>query len=87
MRNLELRSWIADKTNEVVKDKGMTFKAVSEKTGIAYSSLNSKRMGIRPFSVEDLLLIAEATDEPVSSFIPPEFFSKNMTALADGVSK
>lgn len=75
MRNLELRSWIADRTNEIVKDKGMTFKAVSEKTGIPYSSLNSKRMGIRAFSIEDLLLISEVTNEPVSAFIPSEFFS------------
>lgn len=75
MRNLELRTWIAENADNLVKKRGMTFKAVSEMTGIPYSSLNSKRKGLRAFSIEDLLLIAEATNEPITNFLPDELLS------------
>lgn len=72
---------------EVIHEKGMTKRAVSEKSGMPYSTLNSKIKGYRSIDLEDLLVIAEATREPLRRFIPPELLEEKDSALADGVLK
>ncbi|OXN01621.1 zinc finger FYVE domain-containing protein 26 [Bifidobacterium vansinderenii] len=59
----------------------MTKRAVSEKSGMPYSSLNSKLKGYRSFDLDDILAISEAIGEPPSSFLPPQFHA---SALAGG---
>lgn len=66
----------------IIKRKGMTKKAVSEKAGIPYSTLNFMLRGQRSVTLDDILSIAEATESTPSAFIPPQF--RNETALADG---
>lgn len=65
----------------IIKRKGMTKKAVSEKAGIPYSTFNFMLRGQRGVTLDDILSIAEATESKPSAFIPSQF--KDET-LADG---
>lgn len=78
-----------DLIQQKIKSKGMTKRAVSEKSGIPYSSLNSKLQGYRSFTLDDIATIAEAIGEPPSALCPPEFTNPKpvATALADSKEK
>ncbi|TPF97592.1 hypothetical protein EP30_01220 [Bifidobacterium sp. UTCIF-39] len=73
MSTTELRTWIGLRIEKLIRDRGMTKRAVSEKSGMPYSSLNSKLKGYRSFDLDDILAISEAIGEPPSSFLPPQF--------------
>ncbi|MDU3736531.1 MAG: helix-turn-helix transcriptional regulator [Bifidobacterium scardovii] len=81
MSTTELRLWMGQRLENLIKSKGMTKKAVSEKSGMPYSSLNSKLKGYRGFDLDDILALSEAIGEPPSELLPPQFHSP---ALADG---
>ena len=51
----------------------MTKRFVSEKSGMPYSSLNSKLKGYRGFDLDDILALAEAIGESPSELLPPQF--------------
>lgn len=65
----------------IIKRKGMTKKAVSDKAGIPYSTLNFMLRGQRSVTLDNILSIAEATETKPSEFIPPQFKD---AALAEG---
>jgi predicted transcriptional regulator len=85
MSTEDTKKWIGNNLEKIIKSKGMTKRAVSNMTGIPYSSLNSKIKGYRSFDVIELLAIAETVDAPPAIFLPPEF--SNDSALAKGESK
>ena len=68
------------------REKGMTKRFVSEKSGMPYSSLNSKLKGYRGFDLDDILALAEAIGESPSELLPPQF-TKDVPALAEGEVK
>lgn len=57
----------------LIRQKGMTKRAVSDKSGMPYSSLNSKLKGYRGFDVEDIIALAEAIHETPANLLPPQF--------------
>ncbi|MEE8757686.1 MAG: helix-turn-helix transcriptional regulator [Bifidobacterium sp.] len=63
----------------LIKSKGMTKRAVSEKSGMPYSSLNSKLKGYRGFDIEDILALAEAINENPANLLPPEFHNSALS--------
>lgn len=65
----------------IIKRKGMAKKAVSEKSGIPYSTFNFMLRGQRAVTLDNILAIAEATESKPSAFIPKQFKSE---ALAEG---
>lgn len=69
-----------DLAESIIKRKGMTKKAVSEKSGIPYSTLNFMLRGHRAITLDNILAIAEAIESKPSALIPPQFKSE---ALAD----
>ena len=72
--------------DEKIREKGMTKRFVSEKSGMPYSSLNSKLKGYRGFDLDDILALAEAIGESPSELLPPQF-TKDVPALAEGEVK
>ncbi|KFI56551.1 helix-turn-helix domain-containing protein [Bifidobacterium callitrichos] len=77
-----LNAWVGHRIETLIRSKGMTKRAVSEKSGMPYSSLNSKIKGYRGFDLDDILALAEAIGEPPSELLPPQFHPA-ITALAD----
>jgi predicted transcriptional regulator len=76
-----INTWVGPKVDSVIADAGMTKAAISEKTGIPYSTLNSKIHGRSPFSLDDLLRIAEATHHSPMDLLPVQFHaSQELTA-------
>ncbi len=69
------------KAEQIIHDKGMTKRAVSEKSGIPYSSLNSTLRGYRAVTLEFIIALAEAVGVVPSELLPPPFAS---SALASG---
>lgn len=67
------------KAEMIIHDKGMTKKAVSEKSGIPYSSLNSTLKGYRAVTLEFIIALAEAVGIVPSELLPSQFAP---TALA-----
>lgn len=78
--------WVGNRVDEKIREKGMTKRFVSEKSGMPYSSLNSKLKGYRGFDLDDILALAEAIGEPPSELLPPQF-TKDVPALAEGEVK
>jgi predicted transcriptional regulator len=64
---------VGHQVEHLIRTKGMTKRAVSEKSGMPYSSLNSKLKGYRGFDIEDILAISEAINETPANLLPPEF--------------
>lgn len=65
-----IRKSFGNNLEEVIKNIGMTKKAVSEKSGIPYSSLNAIIKGYRCVTLEAILSLAEAMNIKASSLIP-----------------
>lgn len=72
--------WLSKKVTEVIADSGITKKAIAEKTGMPYSTLNSKVRGYSPFTFDELLRIANVTNRDPSEFVPPQFHKQNLAA-------
>lgn len=81
-----VNAWVGNRVDEKNREKGMTKRFVSEKSGMPYSSLNSKLKGYRGFDLDDILALAEAIGEPPSELLPPQF-TKDVPALAEGEVK
>lgn len=79
-----VNAWVGNRVDEKIREKGMTKRFVSEKSGMPYSSLNSKLKGYRGFDLDDILALAEAIGEPPSELLPPQFTTP---ALAEGEVK
>lgn len=65
--------WLGRKVDSVIVESGIKKKAIAEKTGMPYSTLNSKIHGYSQFNFDDLLRIAQVTNTDPSAFVPPEF--------------
>ena len=81
-----VNAWVGNRVDEKIREKGMTKLFVSEKSGMPYSSLNSKLKGYRGFDLDDILALAEAIGESPSELLPPQF-TKDVPALAEGEVK
>jgi len=81
-----VNAWVGNRVDETIREKGMTKRFVSEKSGMPYSSLNSKLKGYRGFDLDDILALAEAIGESPSELLPPQF-TKDVPALAEGEVK
>lgn len=81
-----VNAWVGNRVDEIIREKGMTKRFVSEKSGMPYSSLNSKLKGYRGFDLDDILALAEAIGESPSELLPPQF-TKDVPALAEGEVK
>lgn len=81
-----VNTWVGNRVDEKIRKKGMTKRFVSEKSGMPYSSLNSKLKGYRGFDLDDILALAEAIGESPSELLPPQF-TKDVPALAEGEVK
>lgn len=81
-----VNAWVGNRVDEKTREKGMTKRFVSEKSGMPYSSLNSKLKGYRGFDLDDILALAEAIGESPSELLPPQF-TKDVPALAEGEVK
>lgn len=81
-----VNAWVGNRVDEKIREKGMTKRFVSEKSGMPYSSLNSKLKGYRGFDLDDILALAEAIGESPSELLPPQF-TKDVPALAEGEVK
>lgn len=80
MSNINVQ--VGKQVDKKIEATGITKRAVSEKSGMPYSSLNSKLKGFRSFNIDEILAIAEAIGEPPSELLPEEL--KTSPALADG---
>lgn len=81
-----VNAWVGNRVDEKIREKSMTKRFVSEKSGMPYSSLNSKLKGYRGFDLDDILALAEAIGESPSELLPPQF-TKDVPALAEGEVK
>ena len=81
-----VNAWVGNRVDEKIREKGMTKRFVLEKSGMPYSSLNSKLKGYRGFDLDDILALAEAIGESPSELLPPQF-TKDVPALAEGEVK
>lgn len=81
-----VNAWVGNRVDEKIREKGMMKRFVSEKSGMPYSSLNSKLKGYRGFDLDDILALAEAIGESPSELLPPQF-TKDVPALAEGEVK
>ena len=81
-----VNAWVGNRVDEKIREKGMTKRFVSEKSGMPYSSLNSKLKGYRGFDLDYILALAEAIGESPSELLPPQF-TKDVPALAEGEVK
>lgn len=81
-----VNAWVGNRVDEKIREKGMTKRFVSEKSGMPYSSLNSKLKGYRGFDLDDILALAEAIGASPSELLPPQF-TKDVPALAEGEVK
>lgn len=81
-----VNAWVGNRVDEKIREKDMTKRFVSEKSGMPYSSLNSKLKGYRGFDLDDILALAEAIGESPSELLPPQF-TKDVPALAEGEVK
>ncbi|MBW3095375.1 helix-turn-helix transcriptional regulator [Bifidobacterium sp. 64T4] len=81
MSNVSLQTWFGSNAEKIIRTKGMTKRAVSEKCGIPYSSLNAVLKGYRSVTLNTIIALSEATGESPSAFLPPQF--KEQSALAD----
>ncbi len=77
-----VNTWVGHQVETKIQQKGLTKKFVSEKSGMPYSSLNSKIKGYRGFNLDDIVAIAEAINESPAALLPPQFTTP---ALAGGV--
>lgn len=68
------------KAEQIIHDKGMTKRAVSEKSGIPYSSLNSTLKGYRAVTLEFIIALAEAVGVVPSELLPPQFASAELAS-------
>lgn len=78
--------WFGNNAEKIISSKGMTKKAVSEKSGIPYSTLNFILNGQRSVTLDDVASLAEATGSSPSDFMPPQFriMGNHTSALTDG---
>ena len=74
------------KAERIIHDKGMTKRAVSEKSGIPYSSLNSILKGYRAVTLEFIIALAEAVGVLPSELLPEQFVAKAL-ASKEGEAK
>ena len=68
-----VNTWVGHQVETKIQQKGLTKKFVSEKSGMPYSSLNSKIKGYRGFDLDDIMAIAEAINESPAALLPPQF--------------
>ncbi|KOA62598.1 hypothetical protein BBM1114_10805 [Bifidobacterium breve MCC 1114] len=68
-----VNAWVGHQVETKIQQKGLTKKFVSEKSGMPYSSLNSKIKGYRGFDLDDIVAIAEAINESPAALLPPQF--------------
>lgn len=69
----QVKDWLARRLDAAIADSGMKIEAICTKTGMPYSTLNSKRRGYSSISFEDIILLAPVLGFPMSHFIPPQF--------------
>ena len=74
------------KAERIIRDKGMTKRAVSEKSGIPYSSLNSTLKGYRAVTLKFIIALAEAVGVSPSDLLPSQFVAEAL-ASKEGASK
>lgn len=73
MTNTGINEWIGRQVETAIKNNGIKKTAVSEKTGMPYSTLNSKLKGYSAFTVEELFKIAIAVNADPMDFMPLQF--------------
>ncbi|MCH9274967.1 helix-turn-helix domain-containing protein [Bifidobacterium amazonense] len=73
MSNVDIE--IGHEVDRKIRTKGITKRAISDKTGMPYSTLNSKLKGYRSFNINEILAIAEVLEEPPAALLPEPFKS------------
>lgn len=73
MTNEGINEWVGRKVESVIKESGVKKTAVTAKTGMPYSTLNSKIKAHSAFTVDELYRIAIATGTDPMELIPPQF--------------
>lgn len=76
----QVKTWLAHRLDTAIVDSGMKIEAICEKTGMPYSTLNSKRRGYSSITFEDIILLSPILGLPASAFIPPQFSDQAVAA-------
>ena len=71
-----IKTWLAHRLNTAIAASGLRIDAISNKSGMPYSTLNSKRRGYSTIGFEDILTLSPILGVPASYFIPPQMTGK-----------
>jgi lambda repressor-like predicted transcriptional regulator len=66
---MDITTATAEAVSKAMVDAGESLSSLSEKAGLAYTTLQNKTKGTRPFTVKELGSIAEALDISVFDLI------------------
>lgn len=75
-----LRTWLASRLDTAIQESGLKIDAICTKSGMPYSTLNSKRRGYSAISFEDIYLLAPILGYPLSYFTPPQMSTQELVA-------
>ncbi|KFF31681.1 helix-turn-helix domain-containing protein [Bifidobacterium bombi] len=76
--NTSTDTWLGQKVQSVIASSGIKKTAVAEKTGMPYSTLNSKLRGYSSFTFDDIIRIAQVLKCDPCVFLPPSFRQSGM---------
>jgi predicted transcriptional regulator len=77
-----MASLVGAKVNALIAESGITKTAISDKTGIPYSTLNSKLHGYTSFTFDDIFHIAALLHKNPIDLLPTEFTESAIQGLA-----
>jgi hypothetical protein len=75
MTNIDINNEIARAVNSAIEQSGIKKKFLCDKTGIPYSTLNSKLRAYSPFTVAEVYAIADAMHISPTPMLSPTQFS------------
>lgn len=70
----------AQAVSQVMVNAGFSRLKLAEATGIPYTTLKRKLLGVTPFDVREVYLIARALSVPAADLLPDEFHAARISA-------
>jgi transcriptional regulator with XRE-family HTH domain len=80
MTNTDIDNEIARAVNSAIDQSGIKKKSLCEKTGMPYSTLNSKLRAYSSFTVAEIYALADAMRISPNSLLNPQQFSDQVRA-------
>lgn len=73
MDNIETKKWIANRIKKAIQEEHTSAKAISDATGIAWTTFQRRLIPVGSFDWDELMRIATALNRPPAYFTPPQF--------------